>query len=355
MTGAKAGLAALAPGEVHYRPYRPDDSNAALALETRSAQGENFQLRFDRPWFHRRAENFKHWHLTTAWVGDRLIGVAGAALKTVVWRGIDTKAIYVFDVRVAPEARRSKVGQGLIGQVTSWAGSEASFGYGYAVADNAASIGMCEQWVGAQIGPACSFLVYPTYKAAPPARRAEAAEPEAVHQAHVAAEGPFDLYCDPSPAFASPAYIGSWQWLSGGSAAGCSAWSNAEIFAEVVERLPGTLAVAGAILRQWPLRTLALPRIPTRGEKIRSWYLFDFFATDEAAAAAMLQSVAAEARAGGIDYCYLLHRTGNPLVEALRRPFPKAFAPLIPYVIIGNDLRAGGQLVRSPYIDIRDV
>jgi GNAT superfamily N-acetyltransferase len=347
--------AAFSAEQVSYRPYRPEDSGAALELERRSAQGESFRLRFDRPWFHRRAENFDRWRLVTAWVSDRLVGIAGGALKSATWRGEPTQAIYIFDIRVAPEARRGKIGQRLIGELANWAAPEASFGYGYAVADNAASLAMTREWIGAEIGPACSFLVYPTYKAALPTKPAEEADPAMVHKAHLAAEGPFDLYSDPTPAFASPAFVGSWRWSADKSEAGCSAWSNAEIFAEVVERLPGGLALAGALLRCWPLSALALPRIPAPGETINSWYLFDFHASDDASAIALVETVATEARRQGIDFCYIVHRTGNPLAEALRRPFPKLVAPVIPYMIIGNDGQAGGQLVHRPYIDIRDV
>jgi hypothetical protein len=68
-----------------------------------------------------------------------------------------------------------------------------------------------------------------------------------------------------------------------------------------------------------------------------------------------MQTIGAEARERGVDFCYLIHRSGIPIIDALRRPFLRSVAPLIPYAIIGNDLRAGGQLIRSPYIDIRDV
>jgi GNAT superfamily N-acetyltransferase len=343
------------PEQVSFRPYQPEDSDAALALEQRSSQGESFRLRFDRPCFHRRAENFERWRLVTAWAGERLIGIAGGALKPAILRGVPNLANYVFDLRVAPEARRGKIAQRLIGELAEWAGPEASFGYGYAVADNAASLALTREWIGAEIGPACSFLVYPTYKAARPSQPAQAADPVAVHKAHLASEGPFDLYSNPRRAFASPAFVGSWRWSSGNSEAGCSAWSIREICAEVVERLPGSLALAGALLRRWPLSALTLPRIPAPGETIRSWYLFDFHASDESAATALVETVAAEARRRGIDYCYIILRAGSQLTEVLRRPFPKLVAPLIPYMIIGNDLQAGGQLVRKPYIDIRDV
>jgi GNAT superfamily N-acetyltransferase len=355
MTAGKLDRLRPRSDSIIYRPYTPEDSDAALALERRSAQGESFRLRFDRPWFHRRAENFECWHLETAWAGDTLVGVAGAALKPAMWRGEATRTIYVFDVRVAPEVRRSKVGQRLIAELIARAGQHARLGYGYAVADNEASLAMCRQWIGARTGPACAFLVYPTYKAKYPKKQAEGADPIDVHAAYLAAEGPFDLYCDPSAAFASPAFIGSWRWSSGASDSGCSAWTNAEIFAEVVERLPIGLSVAGALLRHWPLRALPLPKVPAKGETIRSWYLFDFFASDQAAALALIETVAAEARARGIDYCYLIHRGGSVFIEALRKPFPRFVAPIIPYTIIGNDLHAGGHLIRLPYIDIRDV
>jgi GNAT superfamily N-acetyltransferase len=355
MSLSAADLAAVTPVDVSYRPYRPSDSDAALALERRSAQGAGFQLRFERPWFHRRAENFEEWQLVTAWADGALIGVAAGAVKAVMWKGTPGEALYIFDVRVAPEARRRKVAQRLIALLLEWGGDRGRFGYGYAVADNAASIQMCRQWIGARIGPAAGFLAYPTYKAKPPEVPALPGSPLDIHAAYLAAEGPFDLYSDPTPSFSSPGFVGSWMHSQGGSHAGCSAWSNQHIFAEVVVRLPPALAIAGTVLRRWPIRCLPVPRIPRPGERVRSWYIFDFHASDDEAAVLLMETVAAEAKMQGIDYCYVIHRPGRSFVNALRRPFLKQVAPVIPYSIIANHSDEGGQLIAAPYIDIRDV
>ena len=197
---------------VRIGPYTPDDSGEAIALEARSAQGQSFQLRFDRPWFHRRAENFDDWRLVTARIDGALVGVAGAALKPAVFQGRPTNALYLFDVRVAPEARRRSIAQQLILALEQWGRERgAEIGYGYAAQDNQASIQLTRQWIGATIGPAWAVLVYPVYKSGPPPSLAMRADARSVHAGFLEQEGPFDLYTDPAAAFASKACVASWR------------------------------------------------------------------------------------------------------------------------------------------------
>jgi hypothetical protein len=150
--------------------------------------------------------------------------------------------------------------------------------------------------------------------------------------------------------------MGSWLYEGENGRAGASAWSNAGIMGEVIDRLPRALSTAGALLRLPLVRHLPFPRIPKRGEAIRSWYVFDLHADGEAAAGALVAGIAAEARAASIDFLYLLHHGGEPWIEALRSKSIRLFSPLIPYSVVGG---AGDKEtpvpIRRPYIDVRDV
>lgn len=336
--------------------YQASDSDEAMQLEARSPQGKAFRLRFDRSYFHRRAENFDCWRLVTARSAGALVGIAGAALKAATFEGRQTTAVYLFDARVAPEVRRSRVAQQLLQELIDWARGKAEIGYGYIAGDNEAAARLAQQWIGAAAAPACRYLVYPVYKAGDSDCDVRAASAESVHQAFVDQGGPFGLYCPPHQAFSVDAYVGSWRYARGTSSAACSAWSNEKIMAEVVEGVPLSLAAAGAVLRSWPINRLRMPHLPKRGERVRSWYLFDFHASDGHSAAALINGVAAEAKRRGIDYCYIIHRGGEAWVDAVRRQVPRLFAPVIPYSIMARMIDDGTPIrVHAPYIDIRDV
>ena len=343
-------------GSLRIGVYDPADSDEALNLEARSPQGRAFRLRFERSYFHRRAENFDPWRMVTARREGELVGIAGGALKPALRDGRPTTAAYVFDVRVAPEERRGRIAQRLIQELALWARQTAEFSYGYLAGDNVASSRLATEIFGTGTAPACRYLVYPILRSRSAGGEAEEAPPRDVHQRFVDRRGPFDLYCDPQPAFSAEGYVGSWSASKGGETASCSAWSNETTMAEVVERVPPSLAAAGALLRHWPFKLLPLPPIPRPGDRVRSWYLFDFDASDGAAATTLMKTVGLAARSRGIDYCYIIHRGEEPWIADLRRRVPRLFAPIVPYSIISQMLDDGSPIFfKSPYIDIRDV
>lgn len=335
--------------------YHPRDNAEALALEVRCAQGTKYRLRFDRPYFHRRAENFDEWRIVTARAGGMLVGICAGAIKPVQFEGQLTSALFLFDARVDPTVRRSGVAREVVAALIDWAASHAEIGYAYSVGDNEAVAQLGRRWIGAAAAPSYAYLVYPVYKTGARDPNVEPASAETVHQLFLAREGPFGIYCRPDGAFSAKAHVGSWICASGASSAACSTWSNEEIIAEVVERVPRSLALAGALFRTWPINHFDVPHLPRRDEQVRSWYLYDFHATDGNSAAALMTGVAAEARQRGIDYCYIIHRGNEDWVGTLRRQVPRLFAPVIPYSILARTLSGVPLHVHAPYIDIRDV
>jgi len=123
-----------------------------------------------------------------------------------------------------------------------------------------------------------------------------------------------------------------------------------------VERLPAPLALAGYLLRSWPLRLARLPHVPRRGEAIRSWYLLDCFATGGDLARDLFRQVAVEARTRGIDYCYVVHDRRDSWVHFVRSGLPRPFAPLLSYNLWARWPRSEPfpELGRV-YVDVRDI
>lgn len=338
------------------RDYEPWMSDAALSLERRSAQGKAIRLRFDRSYFHRRAENYESWRLITAWRNDTLVGIAGAALKPANFEGREAVAAYFFDVRVAPEERRTRLAKQLVDAFGDWVIGKVDLTYGYIVGDNEAAQKLASNIFGNVVTPAFRCLVYPVI--GQPERPEGFADSNGaeVHRRYLSAAGPFGLYCSPEPAFGTDAHIGSWIYEGENGRAAASAWSNKGIVAEVVDRLPLPLVVAGAVLRLPLIRRLPLPRVPRRGQAIRSWYLFDLHADGVKEARKLIAGISAVGRAAGIEYLYVIHYGGEAWIEGLRADVPRLFSPLIPYCVVGG---AGDKVtpvaIRRPYIDVRDV
>lgn len=353
MRSRTTSSSAPSPGaELELGLYTPEQSAEASALERACPQGHAYQLSFRRDTFHRRAENFARYRIVTARHAGRLVGIAAVALKEVCLASRRTQAAFYFDARVHPAWGDRGVAKAISRELATWARPQVEFEYCYALHDNGAVAR-----VGARLGArplgSYAYLVYPV--CGRPQVNADVRElaPLDLHAQMRQHEGYFDLYSDPFSEGRARAVIASWMWESGRSRAGCSAWSNRGILGEVIEHMPWPMRLARAALRAEPLRRAHWPRVPADGEELRSWYLFDFFATDGDAARKLMQHVARAAMERGIDWCHVIHAPNASWIGPLRAQVPRAFAPIVRYVLLGQ--ATGIQRLERLYVDIRDV
>lgn len=338
--------------------YSPADETELLELERLCPQGTRLRLGFRRPTFRRRAESFDDWAIFTGRVDGRLIAVSAAATKPALLFGAPAKAAFGFDLRVHPAFRGRGIGERMTRAGAEWSARRADLVYSWIATGNGASRTVLDR-IRARPGARYRYLVCPTYRARPPELPVRPADPGEVHETHVRTAGPFDLYTDPGVDRGTEGHVGSWVAEHGGMAAGCSAWDNSHVLAEVVERLPRPLRLAGAAIRSWPFDRPRLPHIPEPGTPLRSWYLHDFFARDPRAARSLIRHVALEARAAGIDFLHLVHLPdqADP-VRAVRADYPRFLAPVLHYEMLTapEEGRSGdGPRVRTAYVDIRDL
>lgn len=337
--------------------YSPADNSEALELERACAQGSSYRMSFRRQTFHRRAENFGDWRIFTARSNGRLAGVVAVAIKDAVLLGGETRAAFCFDLRVHPEFRGEGVGRRLAGAAKTWGLERASFSYTYVLADNGTSRRIAAGQGGSLVG-GYSHLVYPVFPRRQHAPRANPASPAAFEEVHAAMRDtsrPFDFYANPCCEPGRGGYVESWMLRRGRDIAGCSAWSNQGILGEVIEAVPLPLRIAPHFLRTWPLRLASWPHIPTPGEELRSWYLFDCFATEPALARDLLRHVASEALDRGIDYCYLAHDPREEWVSAVRSDVPRLFSPSLSYHLLLHRERGTQAPLPRIYVDVRDL
>lgn len=335
--------------------YDPERDGAdALELEAQVVQGEGYALTFHRSTFHRRAENFRDWALFTGRIDGQLVGICGSALKPMTLLGEPAVARFTFDLRVHPDFRNRKIARRVAGEALQWRQDDGDFGYSWIVDDNRASQAVSNFWF-AQPRAQYRYLVYPTYRVHPEGPTPRTCSMAEVHRQHVEHCGPFDVYCDPTEGNTG-GHVQSWILERDGEVAGCSAWDNREILGEVVERIPGNLAVAGALFRAWPFRLARLPHIPRRGEALQSWYVFDCFATGPEVARDLFRFVSAQGRKAGIDYCYIVHDERDAWIGDVRADLPKAFAPILAYNFwSGWARREPFPELGRVYVDVRDL
>jgi len=339
------------PPDLDIAPLRPEEDGEALALDRKMLQGLRFPLSFERSTFRRRAESFDDHVILRGRRDGHLVGLVAVGFKDTEWLGATHRTAFYFDLRVDPDLRRQGVGRAMADAILEVARPRSSLGYSYVVDDNRATRAMAQVYGFPPTGT-YAYLVYPTFKGLPPAHLPRAATLDEVHERLLAHER-FDFYTDPRRGGRLDGHVGSWLLEADGEVAGCSAWDNSPVLAEVVQRLPLGLRLARRA-RVGPVRRW-IPPIPGPGERLRSWYLFDFCATTPEAGRSLLRHVARAAATAGIDYCYVIGQPDEPLLAALRTDLPAAFAPLLRYRLYCGTPEGDFRPVPRVYVDIRDV
>jgi hypothetical protein len=133
--------------------------------------------------------------------------------------------------------------------------------------------------------------------------------------------------------------------------AGCSVWTNADLLAEEVVRLPLPLRTLGRL--QSALQPLVpLPEVPKPGETVRSWFLHDPYADSADALRRLLDAVNDAALEQDRVVLYLLFQDTDPLLEWTRAARRLAFT--FPYRLLARGSRVPHRDDRL-YLDVRDL
>jgi GNAT superfamily N-acetyltransferase len=332
--------------------YEPSMNEEALALERACPQGRAIRLRFERDTFHRRAGNFERYRILAARRAGRMVGILAAAIKPGWVRGRSAPVYFLFDLRVLPSARGGGVARALAEELIQWAMQETKLGYLYTIGDNMAVARLGEIFGATECG-GFSYLVLPATGGRRCDHQLERVGRAGAHAIMSAISAPFDLYTPADASDGNSAYVRSWVMRRGSDVAVCSAWSNQNILAEVVERLPPHVALLGNLTRLLP-RAAGLPRVPRAGQTIRSWYLFDLAATHVDLGRDLIREVRAEAGSEGVDLLYLPHLPGDSMAAAVAVDLPRIFTHRIRYRLLARGEGVDGGFVR-PYIDVRDL
>jgi GNAT superfamily N-acetyltransferase len=335
--------------DFNIHPYSVADNEGALALERQCVQGKSLALRFRRPTFHGRSEVYEDYRIFCAKNNGSLVGIIAGALKKVRLHGEPITAAYIYDLRVHPGWRGRGVAKKLTSVLLEEIGSRAECIYTLIHGQNEKALGLACRNFGAETVIPLSYAAIPVYKMLAADELSEYRSPVRVHEAF--------LEANPGIEFGAP--FGDWKLnghvlslaLNREKSAVCSVWSNEDVLAEEVVRIPRSFRLMSAVSA--PLRLfIKLPSIPKPGAVIRSWFLFDLYAENRKSLSDLLASVNNFALANGRTYLYLLLRKDDPQLEWIKRACRRTFT--FPYYFL-----AKGRTIPNPgdplYIDVRDL
>ncbi len=330
-------------------PYSRADNEAALSLERECPQGKSLVLRFQRPTFHARSEVYEKYRMLGLKIQNKLVGVAAWAEKSVTLHGETIRAAYVYDVRVHPSYRKHGSAKMLTQAVLEDIGTDVDCIYTLIAGENERAIGLARRSFGAQTVLPLTYSIFPVFKQHRSESNFRHTKALEAHQMYLAHNGTIEFL----PPFNENKLLGHAFSITIGQdrQAGASIWTNENLLAEEVVHLPryySVVRVLAALLRPFAL----LPLIPKPNETIRSWFLFDVYATGVGSFIDLLRGMNNLAFANERRFLYILLQSDDPLLEIIKKAGFRFFT--VPYYLLAKGRAIPGPAERV-YLDIRDL
>jgi len=335
------------------REYLPSDNQEALRLEERCPQGEELKISFHRKSFHHRSEMYKDYLILAGYYDRKLISIVAGAIKEILINRKKIKAGYFYDLRVDPEYRKLKlrIAQKMCEAIYSRISPQADLVYCLIAGRNLRAIHLVKRYYNTKVIIPFKFIVNPVYKRRKVRATLRESKYDKIHKNFLKHNSCLDFYSPPDLNYLY-GYIRSYSLESSGGEAGCAVWSSKEILGERIESIPRKYKSLQFLFRTFSpfIRT---PYIPREGETLDSWYLFDFYASNEECAKELFLNINNIALQEGKNYIYLPLKETDKFYPLLRKCCWK-YSPVIDYFIL-----TGGKV--SPpensdiYIDVRDL
>ncbi len=339
--------------EFTIKEYSPSDNQAALELEERCPQGEELKISFHRKLFHQRSEMYKEHVILTGFYNRKLVAVVAGAVKEILVDKKKVKAGHFYDLRVDPEFRKLKlrIAQKMCREVVSRISPKTDLIYCLIAGRNMRALHLVKRDFNPQAIIPFKYVVNPVYKQRGVKSILKDSGYEEVHKNFLKYYPDLDFYCLPDfdRLFG---YVRSYGIDSDRGEAGCSIWSSKDILGERVENVPKKFKRLRILLRIISL-FMKTPQVPRKGETLDSWYVFDFYASNEESAKELFFHVNNEALKERKSYVYLPLQETHEFYLALNRCCWK-FSPVIDYFILARGKFLPKEKTQI-YLDIRDL
>jgi GNAT superfamily N-acetyltransferase len=309
----------------------PEDGPALQALQARSPEGEELVLDMvNEPDFFGRVRSFEEPRVWVACSGDRIVGSAAAAIRTMRVGGVMRKVAYTLQIFVDPDARRLGVASGLIRERERYLREVGVvLVYGLVFDGNNPSARMLlktgyvpgrrvvlaalpvfrrmRRWSRALVRPcrdadlpAASALLDATW------REHELWEPLSVDSLRRLGAAPG--YLDGTPLLLED---------RGGLRACAAVLDRNQVTRVTVRSLSPRLRAMKTVL-DLARRVVPAPRVPGPGEAVRQWMVTRVGATDPGSLRELLRVINNMAFERGIHQIFVAFEAGDPLLASFR-------------------------------------
>jgi ribosomal protein S18 acetylase RimI-like enzyme len=329
-------------------PYTEKDNEAGLALEDQCTQGKSLVLKFKRPTFHARSQVYDNYKILCAKSGSKLIGIIAGTRKTVQLHGEKIHAVYVYDLRVHPDFRRKGIGKQLLNALLEEIGQLDCI-YMLIAGGNEQALALATRNFEAKVIAPLTYLVIPVYKELEEKEEYRFKTASEVHELFMKKNPDLEFV----PKFDKQKLHGlvSSITLNKSEKSGCSIWTNENLLAEQVVRIPLLLKLIKMFAA--PLRPIIkVPAIPQSKEIIQSWFLFDFYGKDRESVRNLLAVVNNLALVNDRTCLYILLQAGNPMIQFVKAADLRIFK--FPYVFFAKGAKIPDEKDYL-YVDVRDL
>jgi GNAT superfamily N-acetyltransferase len=324
-----------------------DDGPALLALQRRCPEGEELVLDMvNEPDFFGRVRSFEDSRVWVACVGDRIMGSAAAAIRTMRVGGVLRKVAYTLQIFVDPDARRLGVASGLIRERERYLREiGVAMVYGLVFDGNDPSARMLLK-TGYAPGRRVVLAALPVFRRM---RRWSRAEVRAGGDADLPAASALldatwkdhELWEPLSPEAlrhltTAPGYMAPLLLEDRGRLRACAAVLDRNQVTQVTVRsLSRRLRIMKTAL-DLVRRVVPAPIVPGPGEPVRQWMVSRVGATDPGSLRELLRDINNRAFERGIHQIFVAFEAGDPMLAAFRG---------LPRVLLG------GMLYVKPFQD----
>jgi len=311
------------------RKARPDDNERLLALERLAPQGDVIQLLSERKNYFVRASRFDDPILMVAEdeVSGNILGIMGVGVVPVIVSGKPVFGGLVFDWRANSQANQGlprhmlRLWQAVLNEVKS---RQIDFLFGYVKEDNARSLKIVTR-SGARLIEERVFLTIPVHRPFFRDLQSQPVSVESTMDAHSESAILQRVFAGrdllPQIGDAGHAQALADKYLKAKISSGASSlkiWDSTGDYTHRIMRTPKYYKVARPIFNAIS-HVLPLPHVPSPGEEIREWFLFDMMVDRPAELPVMLEKARRLALEHRIDYLIVCMNEQDHLYPAMAR------------------------------------
>jgi ribosomal protein S18 acetylase RimI-like enzyme len=330
-------------------PYTSEDNDSALFLEEQCTQGKSLILKFRRPTFHARSEVYDNYKILCAKSRNELIGTIAWTKKTVRFHQEMIQAAYLYDLRVAPAFRRQGIAKQLVKAILGDIGRDNDYIYTLISGQNEYARELAKHLFDTKFFIPLTYVVFSVNERQKAKGDFISTNAATIRKKYLE----FNPEVEFVPELDEKRMLGYVTSVALGKEmdSGCSVWTNENLLSEEVVGVPRYYQLLRTLTNLFrPF--LRQPHIPKATDKIRSWFLFDFYLKNNKYLNSLLEAINHLAVVNKRNFIYLLLPNNDSTLTLIKQSGYRIFT--FPYFILLRGQSIINQ-IKKIYIDVRDL